>query len=834
MIATWLVWYLTIFVLGLIGVPISFRLFPKLHDRGLIFSRVLVLFVWGYLFWILTSLHIIKNNLAGVGLTLLGVALISSFFLRNGQFTQIKDFIKQQWKTFLTAELVFLVFFVIWSVVRATVPDISGTEKPMELAFINGILRSENFPPQDPWLSGYAISYYYFGYVILSLLIQLTGTASGVAYNLSVALWFGLTALAAYGLMVNLLGFYQQRTGRIFKRNAWAILAPVYVLIVSNVEGFFEILHAGGLFWKQQADGSWVSPFWSWLNILELNQPPAQPFQFIPNRPSGIVWWRASRVIRDTNLLSMPEEVIDEFPFFSYLLGDLHPHVLAMPFVVLTLAVLFHFFIQLRDEQSFFVVQWVRRPALWFTVLLLGGLSFLNTWNFPIYVGLLSAVFAYHYYLTIGWKKEILSQFFINGVTLGALGIVLYLPFYLSFSSQAGGILPSLSYFTRGVIFWVMFLPLLLPIFIWLLSGNRSRIQHNWRDGLRFSLILLAVMGLAALLLSVLLLVIPGMIPATPAVAGEVRIWDQLNQASGLLISKHGETRAVSLIVEATLRRILSPGTMITLLGLVFLVWIQFKRPRKERIASDLPLNEGVFVALMVFVGAGLTIFPEFMYLRDDFGTRMNTIFKFYFETWMLWGLAASYAAVLIFTHTRKWSLLFKSGILLSLVLSFMYPFFMTLNRTNQFKDAKNWTLDGNHFREVYQPFDYAGAEWLRSAEEGVIAEAVGGSYSGYARMATVSGQQTVLGWVGHEYQWRGGGTEVGSRETDMRTLYETNQWEQALTIIKTYQIRYIVVGTYETSTYNLREDKFIQHLPIVFQNDGLVIFDAGYYIGEP
>jgi uncharacterized membrane protein len=141
--------------------------------------------------------------------------------------------------------------------------------------------------------------------------------------------------------------------------------------------------------------------------------------------------------------------------------------------------------------------------------------------------------------------------------------------------------------------------------------------------------------------------------------------------------------------------------------------------------------------------------------------------------------------------------------------------------------------LDGNRFRELYQPYDYAGAEWLRTADKGVIAEAVGGSYSGYARMATVSGQQNVLGWVGHEYQWRGGGFEVGSRETDIRRLYESTQWEEALAIIQTYHIRYIVIGSYESSTYNVRDQKFSQNLPIVFQNEGLIIFDAAYLLDQ-
>ena len=91
MIGQWLIWYITISCIGIIGIPISFRLFHKLYDRGLIFSRILVLFLWGYLFWILTSLHIIKNNLSGVGFSGFVIVLISLFFIRNGQIIQIKE-----------------------------------------------------------------------------------------------------------------------------------------------------------------------------------------------------------------------------------------------------------------------------------------------------------------------------------------------------------------------------------------------------------------------------------------------------------------------------------------------------------------------------------------------------------------------------------------------------------------------------------------------------------------------------------------------------------------------------------------------------------------------
>jgi uncharacterized membrane protein len=108
----------------------------------------------------------------------------------------------------LTAEVLFLAAFGFLALVRAGDPAILGTEKPMEMAFINAILRSPTFPPNDPWLSGYSISYYYFGYVMVAMLIRLAGVEPGVGFNLAIASWFALTALASYGVVYSLLSAY--------------------------------------------------------------------------------------------------------------------------------------------------------------------------------------------------------------------------------------------------------------------------------------------------------------------------------------------------------------------------------------------------------------------------------------------------------------------------------------------------------------------------------------------------------------------------------------------------------------------------------------------------
>jgi uncharacterized membrane protein len=115
---------------------------------------------------------------------------------------------------------------------------------------------------------------------------------------------------------------------------------------------------------------------------------------------------------------------------------------------------------------------------------------------------------------------------------------------------------------------------------------------------------------------------------------------------------------------------------------------------------------------------------------------------------------------------------------------------------------------------------------WLRSAPDGVAAEAVGGSYSQYGRISIYTGLPTVLGWPGHEGQWRDQALQ-GSREQDIETLYTSNDWIAAQDIINRYNIRYIVVGNLERSTYHMNEDKFNRFLKPVFQQGNVTIYEV-------
>jgi YYY domain-containing protein len=831
-------WYILITLLGLLAFPLTYKFLPGLADRGYTLARTLGLLIWGYIFWIFGSFGLLQNDIGGELFALFFLAALGIWSFRSLDGDEVRTWIRQKRRMLLVVEVLFLVAFLGWAIVRSANPEITGTEKPMELAFINAILRSPTLPPNDPWLSGYSISYYYYGYVMIAMLARLTATSGGTAFNLGLSLVFGLSAIGSYGLLYNLLaawrGNRQSSTAR-HQSPLPALLAPFFVLFVSNLSGLLHILRVKGVFWRQSESGDWVSPFWAWLDIGSISQPPPEnPFYHW-------WWWQGSRIVQDYDFLGNNKgDIIDEFPFFSFLLGDLHPHVLAMPFAFLGMALA----LNLLLDGSRGKIRWlgIRLHLNWYAFGLaafaLGAMGFLNTWDFPFYVALFSGAYVLKRMydlrsmdeprrLTI-WESA--KDFLSIGVSLGVTGGLIFLPFYIGFSSQAGGFIPNLIFITKGVYTWIQFVPLLIPLFgflfyLWKRFSNRRQLITGFKVTLVIIGVLLAVTALLTALIS-LLHVFSG-INSDAAIAASAFL--------GSLASP-GWSETIS---EGFNRRLTTPGTLLTLAVMltfvIALLWPNRTPPEPATPASRLPRTH-IFAILLTLIAALLVLVPEFFFLRDFFGYRINTIFKFYFLAWLFWATAAAYATLVLWEKLEgTWGLIFKSMTVLVLALSLLYPIMGLWSKTNGFNPPQ-WELDGTSHITRYNPDEASAMQWLWTAPLGVVAESVGGSYSVHARMSTNSGQPTVLGWVGHEHQWRGGFQEMGSREGDIARLYCAANWSEAQSVIDQYGIRYIVIGNLERSTYaagspncpsGLSEGKFQRYLEPVFQQDGVTIYEV-------
>jgi YYY domain-containing protein len=793
-------WYLLLLILGWINFPLTYRLFKRFPERGYTLSRILGLLLWGFGFWWMGSLGLLQNQPGGI---LFALALLIGLNLWVGwkKWGEIGRWIRENWQLILSVEAVFLVAFAFMTLVRASDPAATGTEKPMELAFINAVLNSESFPPKDPWLSGYAISYYHFGYILAGMLAKLTFTSGGVAFNLMLVSVFAMSAVGAYGILINLLSLFTNRDKPNNKILWLGLFAPVFLLFVGNLEVVLEIFHQLGLGWDGRGN---PAPFWQWVNIDSLLNAPIGETTFIPQRFWW--WWQASRVVQDIDLLGNVSGLspIDEFPAFSFVLGDLHPHVLVMPFVMLIIGLGLNVYMGGLDGET--VIGRFRLPfslrLFLICAITLGGIAFLNTWDLPVYFALVVGAYSLRQVRLKGWSWDRLIELLTLAIPLGVLSLLLYTPFFISFQSQAGGILPNLIYPTRGLYLWLMFGSLLLPILLffgWLL---RERKPVKWRKALNLVLAFVVVLALLSILIG-------------------ARI-SQMDIGQSVIASQ-GETTFIGFLGSALLHRLqlgfgLLSLLLVLIVGLAFLLGIS----SEEKTEGHHEHTVVYFVLLMVVLGGVMVLAPEFLYLQDSFGTRMNTVFKFYYQAWMLWALAASFGSVIIFTRGR---LVSKILIVLVIFAGLLYPALAYPTKTKNFQPAQGYSLDASAYFATFYPDEDGAVRWLSQAPEGVVAEAIGGQYSAYARVATLSGQATVLGWPGHEGQWRGGYDEVGSRESDIRRLYEAADWETALDVIRQYDIHYIYVGSLERNTYPVNLEKFEQNLEIGFQQGAALVF---------
>ncbi len=234
------------------------------------------------------------------------------------------------------------------------------------------------------------------------------------------------------------------------------------------------------------------------------------------------------------------------------------------------------------------------------------------------------------------------------------------------------------------------------------------------------------------------------------------------------------------------------------------------------------------FILLLITLAALLVLAPEFVYLRDQFGYRINTVFKFYYQAWMLWSLAASFGVAVLLQNLEKIkNAVFRVVMALVVFAGLLYPALGLLNKTNDFNPPYGFTLDDFDRIRRENPDEAAAIDFLRTVPNGVIAEAVGDGYSAYARISANTGLQTVLGWPGHEAQWRGSYEPQGSRRDDITKLYSASRWEDAQAIIEKYNIRYIYIGSLEQTLMRVNEDKFKAHLKAIFHQGNVTIYET-------
>jgi uncharacterized membrane protein len=643
----------------------------------------------------------------------------------------------------------------------------------------------------------------------------------------------------------------------------YGVLAAVMVPLMGNLEGLLEFAHANGVGVTADEQGQIVAhhPFWDWIDVKNLTSRGMVSDTWYPT--DGWWWWRASRVMHDKGLTGNDMEVISEFPAFSFLLGDMHPHVLAYPFVFLMIGLAFN--LLLSDAA-------VPMAAWWWVYLCLGAIGFLNTWDMPFYFFILVVAYGLNRYLrpdldapsligrvlerqeTTPWLRQVIFR----AVELGVVSVVLYLPYWIYSRPKAGaGILPNLFNVSRLAQLFLMFgtffvalLALLIVLFADLWKGQRVTRQSLTRQGLP---VWVGTMVFFPALLALVLIPVT-LSPSIRTYIDDTLANPQVQQFLGpqTLTSLLGISLRIRLgLLPPQLRELrvpAGPWTFLILSLFIAAVIFWFVRTTFPRwfksTANDIspPLPSLHFALLLAFTGLMLIFSVEFVYLRDAFGTRMNTVFKFYFQAWALLGLVAAFGLYYILEgRTDAGEKEEKSGIGQLIVGSIMallvcagllYPVGMSINRTGGF--AGPATLDGMAFVARDRPEEYAAVAWLNQNVPGnpVIVEAVRGSFAyEHARISSRTGLPAVMGWTGHEGQWHGLHDKIGEREGDVKLLYG-GSIEDAQRLMTKYDVSYVVAGYLERADFqNL--DKFDRFMDVVFRQGNMVIYKRRETVGK-
>ncbi|MEZ4666823.1 MAG: DUF2298 domain-containing protein [Anaerolineae bacterium] len=845
----WIVvnWWLLVTLAGLAALPLCTRLLGALPDKGYTPARAAGLLLVGYVFWILGSLGFLRNTAGSIILSwliVLGIALAAYF---SGQRLNWRDWWRSNRTAVIIGEILFLVLLFGWALVRAHLPDLRTTEKPMDLMFLSSIMRSPTFPPNDGWMAGYSISYYYFGYFISAMLGTISNISSTYAYSMTAALVVALTGLTSFGVVYNLVrsrtrvpsdegnGDGQAAGSR------WAVAAGLVGMLMIVFMGNFQLALIEIPFETRTAPESYLSLTGTQEREVYPEREAArasgvaddQPVTLTPPTQWGYWWWfRASRVLNDYDLQGqvMPNwyaQPIDEFPQFSFVLGDNHPHVTALPYVLLVLGLALN--VLLKGT-------FPNRAEIAFYSLAIGALIFFNTWDGPIYLIALVGADGLRRLVRgqgrLEWRDGL--QMAGLGALLLVLALLFYLPFLISFRSQASGLLPNVITPTFFSHFFIMFGPFILLLGVYLImEARRAGWRMNWSLGLKLGL------ALVGLLLAVMLLLILAALLVAPST---------LNQLNQFVEPFGGLGGALGPIVMRRLQGV--PVLLFLLFLIVTTVARVFPRHlgarndqdekiknQSDRVVVNYP-PATAFALLLVVVGAGLVLVPEFFYLRDNFSTRINTIFKFYYQAWLVFSIASAYAVYVILgdSSLRVGAVVRGAYGVLAVVAigaGLLYPVLAVYDRMflesgrARAENPAPLSIDGGP--QLIAATDYEAIMcWQRqlNGTVPVVAEALGGAYNpAYGRVAGLTGVPIVLGWENHENQWRGAtyGQVAGSRSADIPSLYSDLRWDEAQVILSRYGIDYVFYGSSERQQYGSSgEEKFIENLePVCAVRDG-------------
>ena len=361
---TFWTWYLLALVLGAAAMPLTGRLFRRFQDRGWMFSKVTAIAVSGFLTWFLVAVKIIKfTTMTCIVVTLVCAAASLILYCRE-QKAGFECIPFAHLDLVYAEELLFFAAFLLWTYFAGFHPAAYGTEKFMDYGFMEAMMRSKTLPATDLWYSQGKINYYYGGQYFAVFLTKLSGAKVELTYNLMRTFVAGLAFAMPFSLVHQMVTDRLGKTGSRWKKalpSVTGILAGISVSIAGNMH---YVVYGQIIPFIQKLKGEEVSSYWF---------PDAT--RYIGFNPD------------------VEDKTIHEFPCYSFVLGDLHAHVVDIMFVLLLLGLLYAWMKKVRttelsgesmSRRKFWKKQ-LLMPQLLATGALLGMFHWTNYWDFVIY-----------------------------------------------------------------------------------------------------------------------------------------------------------------------------------------------------------------------------------------------------------------------------------------------------------------------------------------------------------------------------------------------------------------------------------------------------------------
>lgn len=836
-------WWLTLFIFGLAAFPIASWLFSGFRSKGYGFSKALGILLASFFLWTFCYLRIIPFSRLFVILSLFFTAAISWSIPRLRK--EALDNLSKPDNVYemIGSEVLFASFLLILCFIKGIFPEINGEEKFMDFAFLNSLLRTETLPAPDPWLAGESINYYYYGQYIYAFLTKLNRIVPGAAYVLSMCTSIALPFSMAFsiGTMSYEGAIKNGLKSPSFLRYPVGLLSGLAVVVMGNAHSFF---------YDEKSIGNRILPFFEKMGA----KIGSTDHFFYPNSTRYIGHNPDVKIISDAGeVIQHGDYTIHEFPFYSYLIGDLHAHVVSMMIVLLIIAVLFVLVHRNRaadrggsrllffgdgsrkDAWKDAITYEFKRllvPEIILTSVLLCLCTMCNYWDFLIYFVFSSmALFIYH---------SLSSKFSFAGSIAFMIQISLILGFYLRFSSQA-----------------TVHAAVQVPVFIICALGAILLPSTLTRTG----------MGMSFLFTSAHILSLPfqsqfemisnaiGLVKIRTAPYQFFIVWFVHLLFALLLI--------IAVICDGSPlapKRAKRKPEYISLRDAA-----HFRDPVSRFLGTR--NRSDIFMCGVAVVGILMLLAPEIIFVRDIYHgdyDRTNTMFKFTFAAFILLSLVLGYALFRIMMHTKKNGSRSGAFIFLSLILALLlfvpghYPSVSVRQRTGEISMDRYQGLNGTHalrFRmSPHLPdgqnsmLSYARAiDYLNENVVGshVICEAYGWSYTDSCVVSAYTGLPTIFGWYTHEWLWRFQGiwdeeAEELVQNPEKRSLWEDIIWPRHLAVdtiytsedehlvrsyINQYQVRFIIVGNQERGRYESINDPMILKMgDIVFSTDDLYI----------